>query len=103
MFTQSLAEWLTPVIISRELHTHPSAPVRWIQDGTLLSTGERVRLEALRTPGGWRVRREDLTRFLEVIAADRRQPDREPKTVRQGRKRLEKLAKLDADLKEAGF
>jgi hypothetical protein len=94
---------LTPVNISRLLDCHPSAPVRWIQDGALLSTGERLRLVALRTPGGWRVRREDLDRFLETVTADRLRPDRVPKTEKQGRKRREELARVGAALKDAGF
>jgi hypothetical protein len=103
MPSHSLVEWLTPVIISRELHTHPSAPVRWIQDGALLSNGHRERLQAVRTPGGWRVLRADLDRFLEIVTADRLQPDREPKTVRQGRKRREAQDRMNAELKKAGF
>ena len=66
-----LATLLTPVVIARTHDCHPSAVVRWIQKGTPLSTGSRLRLAAIRTPGGWRVRREDLEQFLEALTADR--------------------------------
>jgi hypothetical protein len=62
---------LTLCAIARQLDCHPSGPLRWITRGSLLSTGERLRLQAVRTPGGWRVRREDLDRFLSVLTADR--------------------------------
>src|SRR4051812_45513222 len=61
--------------IAHELGCHPSAPVRWIQRGAVLSTGERVKLRAIATPGGWRIRREDLDAFLEVLTADRQRPE----------------------------
>jgi hypothetical protein len=68
---------LTPVTIARTHDCHPSAVVRWIQKGTPLSTGTRLRLAATRTPGGWRVRREDLEHFLEALTADRLRPGTE--------------------------
>ncbi len=33
--------------------THPATIVRWITAGRVIGTGEVVRLEAVRTPGGW--------------------------------------------------
>lgn len=62
---------LTTTEIARELSTHPSAPVRWINNGALLSSGERRKLEAVRLPGGWRVTRQALDDFLEAVTADR--------------------------------
>jgi len=92
---------LTPAHIAREFDKHPSAPVRWIQKGALLSTGERVRLKALSTPGGWRVRREDLDQFLEILTADRLRPSTsaEPKPI----PKAAHLQKLHAELADAGF
>ncbi len=94
---------LTPVQIAREFEKHPSAPVRWIQKGALLSTGERVRLKAVSTPSGWRVRREDLDRFLEAVTADRLRSDApaEPKPTPKAA-HLAK-AKIAAKLKTSGF
>ena len=66
-----LATLLTPVVIAQIYNCHPSAVVRWIQKGTPISTGVRLWLAAVRTPGGWRIRREDLEQFLEALTADR--------------------------------
>ena len=92
---------LTPAQIAREFDKHPSAPVRWIQKGALLSTGERARLKALSTPGGWRVRREDLDAFLETLTADRLRPD--VTTAPKATPKAARVAKLKAALAGAGF
>jgi hypothetical protein len=105
MPTADPVTWLTPVVIARELACHPSAPVRWIQDGIILTSGERLRLEAVRTPGGWRVRRDRLDRFLGVITEDRLRPD-QPADGRRARsmgvKRVHQ-ARVEAELKRARF
>jgi Helix-turn-helix domain len=62
---------LTTSQVAHILGTHPSACVRWIQKGTLLSSGARMRLEAVATPGGWRIRRSSLDAFLSALTDDR--------------------------------
>jgi hypothetical protein len=92
---------LTTTAIAHELETHPSAPVRWIQKGSLLSNGSRLKLKAEATPGGWRVRREDLDEFLRVLTADRLGSDVEQQVPRPANS--SRLAKVRAALTEAGF
>ena len=69
---------LTCAHIARECACHPSAATRWIQKGAVLTTGERVKLKAVRTPGGSRVLREDLDAFLETLTADRLRRKQQP-------------------------
>jgi hypothetical protein len=97
-----LATLLTPVVIARTHDCHPSAVVRWIQKGTPLSTGSRLRLAAVRTPGGWRVRREDLEQFLEALTADRLRPGTVEDTPKSTPK-TERVARMNAGLAAAGF
>jgi hypothetical protein len=104
MPTAPLVDWLTPSIIAYELTLHPSAPVRWIQQGILLTSGERLRLDATRSPGGWRVKREDLNRFLEAITTDRLSPPEPPLPSRRlGGPRRAYLARIDDALNKSGF
>jgi hypothetical protein len=51
--------------------THTSTLTRWILRGSRLQTGERVRLRALRTPGGWKTTGDWLDGFLETLTTDR--------------------------------
>src|SRR4051794_16301610 len=96
-----LRKYLTTNDIARLLSKHPSAVVRWILRGTLLSNGERRRLQALRSPGGWLIAEEWLDNFLDAITADRLQPEETaaskpvPQTLR--------IATMRDGLAEAGF
>jgi hypothetical protein len=91
------ASLLSLVAIGRELDCHPSAPLRWITRGAQLATGERVKLLAVRTPGGWRVQREDLDAFLAILTTDRLPPADAPAPS------AKRLKKMRADLNAAGF
>jgi hypothetical protein len=93
---------LSPSHIARILNCHPSAPVRWIQGGSLLSSGVRLKLQAVRTPGGWRVRREWLDQFLAALTADRSRPGKEEGAPKPGPK-SERVAQMRAGLAAAGF
>jgi hypothetical protein len=93
---------LTPVVIARTHDCHPSAVVRWIQKGTPLSTGSRLRLAAVRTPGGWRVRPEDLEDFLEALTADRLRPGGE-ETAPKATPKSERIAAMNARLRANGM
>jgi hypothetical protein len=46
---------------------HPSTVLRWILRGSRLPDGSRLRLEAVRTPGGWFTSREAIDRFLAAL------------------------------------
>jgi hypothetical protein len=50
---------------------HASTLVRWITKGTRLRDGSRLRLRALRTPGGWRVAEDSLYEFYDALTRDR--------------------------------
>jgi hypothetical protein len=87
--------------IAHELGCHPIAPVRWIQKGALVSTGERVKLAGIATPGGWRVRRHDLDTFLEVLTDDRLRPKETP--APKAPAKSARVAAMQAGLSRAGF
>jgi hypothetical protein len=63
--------YLTPSEIARRLKLDPSAPVRWMRRGVLLTDGSRLRLEHLCVPSGYRVKQECLDAFLQTLSADR--------------------------------
>jgi hypothetical protein len=95
---------LTLCTIARLLDCHPSAPLRWIARGSLLSTGERLRLRAVRAPGGWRVRREDLAAFLDTLTADRLRPEsRRAGTAPKSTAKSQRVAKMREGLAAASF
>jgi hypothetical protein len=62
---------LTTSKVAHILGCSPQAVVRWIQKGSLLADGTRLYLEAVATPGGWRVRRSALDVYLGRLTADR--------------------------------
>jgi hypothetical protein len=66
---------LTTADIAKQRDNHPSAAIRWITRGACLRNGNRIKLRAIRTPGGWRVRQEWLDEFLAVLTNDRQEPD----------------------------
>jgi hypothetical protein len=51
----------------RGRRTHFSTIVRWIKNGVLNPSGERVHLEAIRLGGRWMTSREALQRFAERL------------------------------------
>jgi hypothetical protein len=62
---------LAPVAIARILQVSPSAPLRWLTRGVLLSDGSRLKLKSIRLPGSYRVKPEWLDAFLGRLADDR--------------------------------
>lgn len=50
---------------------HSATLTRWIVSGVKARDGSRLRLKALKLPGGWRVRPEDLEAFFIALTADR--------------------------------
>ncbi len=62
---------LTTSQVAHRLGCAPSACVRWIQQGSVLSNGSRLRLEAIAIPGGWRIRQSALDAFLAALTEDR--------------------------------
>jgi hypothetical protein len=97
----------SPTDIARRLSNHPSAPIRWITKGTVLSNGQRLKLQAVRTPGGWRIRRDWLDAFLAALTADRQGGTDTASEAAGGSNRRatdrRRLAALNAGLTQAGF
>jgi len=91
---------LTTSEIAHILGCHPSAVVRWIQRGTVLSDDTRLRLEAIATPGGWRVHRSALDAYLARLTADRKGAPIPAASTSANSIRTERL---DAALQAAGF
>jgi hypothetical protein len=94
---------LTLAEIAHELGCHPSGPTRWIVKGVALKSGERIRLEAFRLPGSWRVRRESLDAFLETLTADRARPDTHEPEQRCNQAHSARIQRMQAGLAAAGF
>jgi hypothetical protein len=49
----------------------PSAATRWIVSGAALRDGTRLKLKAIRLPGGFRTTRQWLDEFIEALTRDR--------------------------------
>jgi hypothetical protein len=91
---------LTTSQVAHILGCNPSAVVRWIQKGSLLSNETRLFLEALATPGGWRVRRSALDAYLARLTADR---TGKPAPASTPARQTARTERLDAELAAAGF
>lgn len=77
--------YLSPAQIGRRYSRdgkplHPSTINRWINRGVVTRSGARVRLRALRCPGGWRILQKDVDAFLAAVGescvSDDHQPSR---------------------------
>jgi hypothetical protein len=97
----------TPTQLAHRLGKHPSAPVRWLTKGAILSTGQRLKLQAVRTPGGWLIRRDWCDAFLAALTADRQGSAVTASEAAGGSNHKatdrRRLAALDAGLAQAGF
>jgi hypothetical protein len=92
--------YLAPADIARTLGNHPSASVRWMRRGALLSDGRRLFLRFVRLPGGYRVKPEWLDEFLATLTADRQGESApiEVAPVRLSPQRRRELGAVDRDL-----
>lgn len=96
--------YLKATEIARDLNVNPATPVRWCNRGVRLSDGTLIRPKHLRLPGGIRVKREDLAAFLAAITEDRaKSPAATDATPISSRTSSKRVAKLKAELAEAGF
>jgi hypothetical protein len=60
--------------VSRAARRHgvsPSAITRWIVEGALLRSGQRLKLRAIRLPGGYRTTALWLDQFISILTEDR--------------------------------
>lgn len=77
--------------------------LRWILDGTKTSSGERVRLEALRLGGRWVTSREALQRFAEALTPSFDTPTAIPSTSRTPGRRQRASDHAAAELEKIGI
>jgi hypothetical protein len=97
-------QYISPSDIAHSLQVHPSAPVRWMTRGSLLTGGSRVFLKSIRLPGGFRTTQEWLDEFLRVVADDKvPTPDESPKPATKPTPKSERVARMNAGLAAAGF
>ncbi len=88
----------------RLIGVHPATGSRWILEGRLMRDSTRKRLAATRTPGGWRVRPEDLDAFLQAITADRLSRPADPASLpRSPAQARREHAAAERTLTSAGF
>jgi hypothetical protein len=99
--------YLTAAMAGQETDKHPAVVIRWIQKGAPLKNGERLRLQAVRTPGQWLIKPEWLEAFLTALAADRQQTnDADTKPTPRARlssKRRAELEQVDAIYVKEGW
>jgi hypothetical protein len=76
--TATQSRLLTPAQIGRRCPPNregapvsPTTVVRWIVNGVRRRDGGRLRLPALRYPGGWRIAEDDFERFIAALTQDR--------------------------------
>jgi hypothetical protein len=94
---------LTYTQIAHELGCHPSAPARWVLRGVLLKDGSRLKLEAIALPGSWRVERQALDKFLEILTEDRMQAHGEASTTSTKPVRSGQTERVRSELRAAGL
>jgi hypothetical protein len=82
--------------------THPATLSRWITKGVSMRDGSRLKLAAIRAPGGWLVADEAVDDFLERLTADRTgEPAPAPPSATAARQR--ELARVAHALEVEGF
>jgi hypothetical protein len=84
---------------------HVATLTRWITKGVRKADGTRIKLEARRYPGGWRVADEAVDRFIDELtgAALGDAESAETPTFETLSSRKRELARVDAELASAGF
>jgi hypothetical protein len=88
-------------------HPHLSSAIRWITRGVKARNGQRIRLRALKTPGGWLSCSDWLLEFFEQQTLDRMETAYDPSAsvptpVTPARRRRE-IAHTDRLLDAAGI
>ena len=79
----------------------PRTMSRWIMRGALAAEGNRVYLEAIRAPGGWRTSEAALVRFLDALTVAAR-PKCHPEPSRSPAVRTRASEAAEAELKKIG-
>ena len=66
-----VAEYFSVSEAGRRQVVSPSAVTRWILAGAALRDGTRLKLKAIRLPGGFRTTQEWVDEFIETLTRDR--------------------------------
>lgn len=90
-----------------EIPTHPATVSRWVKTGVKVAGGSRVRLQAIRSPSGWKVSEEAVEAFLAHLTAlalgdDAETHDDTPQAAVSAA-RARELARVDRELDAAGI
>ena len=101
MLAQETETLLIPSDVANLLGVHPSAIIRWMTRGTLLRNGTRLRLQHIKLPGSYRIKRQWLDEYLEALATDRQGADDAP--APKPTRRSQHSALVNAELAAAGF
>jgi hypothetical protein len=64
-------QYLSVSEAGRQTGTSPSAVTRWILNGAALKNGSRLKLKAIRLPGGFRTTQQWVDEFIEALTSDR--------------------------------
>jgi hypothetical protein len=96
------AKYRAPAELALLISVHDNTIIRWLRDGVLFSDGKRRRPEAIRTPGGWRVREDHFWQFLDAVKADRAsEPSDAPEAPRPAR--AQRIEGMESRLAAAGL
>jgi hypothetical protein len=83
---------------------HPSTINKWITRGVKLPDGSNLKLRAVKYPGGWKIREEDIQVFLDAYTAAALGEDpSEPAPATPSAARRRELARVDRDLAARGL
>jgi hypothetical protein len=81
---------------------HPASMTRWILQGILLRSGDRLKLKAERHPNRWVVTEASVRDFIAALTADRLgEPAPPPAEATAARRRV--LERVDAELSRIGI
>jgi hypothetical protein len=70
----------------------PAAILRWIRAGVKTKDGRRIKLQAIRTPGGWLTRADWIDAFLDSLTCDGAETTRPPQATERARAAMSRLA-----------
>ncbi len=89
--------------IARRIGVHPSTVIRWVLKPKTLQSGRKVRLAATRSPGGWRIKVEDIDAYLDAITRDRLDDAEAEAPARTTNERRRAMSRTDLALDQAGI
>ena len=89
------ADYLSVSEVGRRKGVSPSAVTRWILTGAALRNGSRLKLKAIRLPGGFRTTQPWLDEFVETLTRDRTGASMPSEVVEERARRAEMALAAD--------